>query len=352
MNVLVSNIKELIGTTQQTNQVMTSSIQKMEEAVTRTVGRLADGVNQVVHTLAQDIRHSGEEGAETSRNHLLNLLDESEKRQQRLSEQVRETLDSLHSEFSNGQQKVQDSFLQTTTAIREEQQVAQAQIQTFIQSGMDVLVSNIKELIGSAQQTNQVMTSAIQEMEEAVTRTVGRLTDGVNQVEGAARTFTQTSEGMTRTLQAQKDFQTRVERLATSVEQAATKLEIATTDQSAVQGQMVALTEQLNQIVYGQKDQTALSRELVTRMESVTTNFKVAADEANKFTNGVGQMLGESFKQFNMNLQTTLGKQLGELDDKLASTLGHLEAHMGRFGDQVEGFSDLLDSLEHHVNRK
>ena len=439
VKVLVSNIRELIGSAQQTNQAMTSSIQKMEEAVTRTVGRLtgagqsaqeqmartlmetmtqaqqrqseinqgitltldqvrqtlersqsevqermaaavdnssehfsrmteemqhrqeqnqeigAKGVQsliEAVHTLAQDIRHSGEEGAEASRNHLLKLLDESEIRQQRLSEQVRETLEGLRGALSHGQQEMQNSFRQTTTAIREEQQAAQAQTQTFIQSGMNVLVSNIKELVDSAQQTNQAMISTIQKMEEAVTRTVGRLTDGVNQVEGAAQTFSQTSDGMTRTLQAQKDFQTRVERLATSVEQAAAKLEIATTDQRAVQGQMIELAKQLSQIVDGQKTQTALSQEVVIRMEGVTTHFKAAADEADKFTNGVGQALGESFRQFHTHLQTTLDKQLGELDDKLASTLGHLDAHMGRFGEQVEGFSDLLDSLERQANRK
>jgi len=317
---------------------LVDEMQRRQEQSQETGAQGMQSLVETVRTLAQDIRHSSDEGADASRTHLLKLLDESGERQQRLSDQVRETLDSM-----------QMTFHQTTTAIHTEQQVAQAQTQTFVESGVKV---HMNELLNTAKKTNQAIEALICQIGDAMTRTVERLSNDTNRVEGAAQIFVQASEEMARTLHAQEDFHSRVERLVTVVAQSATNLETAANGQRVVHEQTSALLEQLNQITRNQEAQTVLSQEVIKRMEEATEGFKLAADEADKFANNVGQVLGESFKQFHTHMQTNLNKQLTDLDAKLASTLSHLDGHMGRFGDQVEGFSELLDTLERQSMRK
>jgi DNA repair ATPase RecN len=157
---------------------------------------------------------------------------------------------------------------------------------------------------------------------------------------------------MTRTLEAQKAFHDKVDRLSDGVREAASQLKATSSEQQKGHTQIGALADQLRYVAEQQRNQAEFSRKVVDDMRTTTEKFGQAAQKADELTSGVAQALEDSFTAFSTQLQNTLNKNLNELDQKLASVLSHLEGNIEQVREEIEVLGDLLSEFNRTHSRR
>jgi hypothetical protein len=324
----------------------------------QTIDSLTIAVTRL-EQLTTDISESGRRTTDAMSLQLASTLASMEERQRAMNEQSQALVDTMRSQVAQSQQDattgMQQAIDRMSGAVSEIASSLQASIESASardeQRGRQLAehtmaatssAGNVtKELIRHTAEAISAMRQAVESMRSGTADTVGKMNLGAADMLRAANEMVRVGSTTSAALERAQSLTDQLTSASGALSNSTLLLNRAIEDYKTTRDTLATMVEQLKVTVESAKREASLTADILQRIENSTQSLRDAQLQADKYLEGVSDVLTSAHQQFGDQIISTLDNVNGEFHKHLergtkalAGAIDELEQVLDRVGEE------------------
>ena len=325
----ITGINEL---QQETIQVMTTAVQKLEEMV-------------------KNIQKAGSDGTDSMAEKLNEAMAAAEARQQVMNQKMTEFLEQINKALNESQSETQKKIQDSLNDIAESMKLLIEKLTGIVQVTSEENSKNNKTFTdattGAVENINEQVNSIVQGVNKAVdemrisvntmkditTDSITKMNSGADTLYVAATDFAKAGKGVSDTMDKSADLAERLREASLSISSASTNLNTIVGDYKNSRDTVTQLVGSLNLIIENAKKDASLTSDVIKSIEMSTSKLIEAQKQADTYLDEVSSVIEVSHESFSQGMAKAVGEANRDFHSALSSsvkllreTIGELEA--------------------------
>ena len=325
----ISGINEL---QQQTIDVMTNAVKKLEEMVT-------------------NVQNAGTQGTESMAEKLNEAMVAAEARQEVMNQKMTEFLGHINKTLNDSQSEIQKKIQESLNEIADSMKLLIEKLTGIVQDtskqnndNNEAFKVSTTEAVGNInEQVNTVvegvnkavdeMRIAVNIMKDVTTDSISKMSTGADTLYVAATDFAKAGKGVSDTMSKSTELAEQLKQASASVSSASSSLTNVVSDYKNSRDSVTQLVSSLNSIIENAKKDASLTSDILRSIETSTNKLIEAQKQADSYLDDVSSVIETSHEAFSQGMVKAVGEANRDFHSALSSsvkllreTIGELEA--------------------------
>lgn len=341
--------------TAQIRDLFTGQVEGIRGMQQQTIDSLGLAVGKL-EQLVSDISSRGKETTDAMSAQLASTLVSMEERQRAMNEQTQALVDTMRAQVAKSQEDaaagMQQSIDRMTASVGEIVTALQASIRTASQrddersrqlaehttAATNSASTLTKELIHHTAEAVTSMRQAVDSMRTGTADTVSKMNLGAADMLKAANEMARVGATTGTALDKAQGIVDQLITASGALNNSTVTLNRAIEDYKATRDTLALMVDQLKVTVENAKREATLTADLLHRIESASQSLKEAQLQADKYLNGVSEVLTGAHQQFGAQIINTLNNVNGEFHK-------HVERGTKALAGAIDELDQVLDRV-------
>lgn len=311
-------------------ELMQRSGQEMQQAVS--------ALNALVGRLEESTKRSGDEMAKR----MAAAIENMERRQAAINEQNQVFLEAIRELTANSQSEILEKLQLSISGLMQQTNALIGSLQAMAKDANDdqrkrekesndatrVLIGDISDSAGRAMESVrdciEQMRMTIAVLERTTTTAIDKMNSGAGRLESGAIAFAEAGNGVTKAIELTGTVTGKMTEVSGALTVSSSALRDALGDYRDNRQATTAMVTELRAIVEAAKREAALTREAQDAIQSAARQFGEARQQADRYLDGVSQILGDSHELFAEGLAKALNQANTTFHARLSDAVGLL----------------------------
>ena len=313
----ISGINEL---QQQTIDVMTKAVSKLEEMVT-------------------NVQNAGTQGTDSMAEKLREAMEAADARQQVMNQKMAEFIEQINKELNSSQTEIQKKIQESLNEISDSMKLLIDNLSNIVQVTNEESRNNNQEFKNSttkavddiSEQVNSIilgvdkaiseMRIVVNTMKDVTTESISKMNTGADTLYIAATDFASAGKGVTDTLNKSTDLVEQIKQASNSISSASSNLNSVVNDYKNSRDSVTQLVSSLSLIVENAKKDASLTSEILKSIENSTNKLIEAQKQADFYLDAVSSVIEASHESFSQGMVKAVGEANRDFHTALSSSV-------------------------------
>ena len=193
-------------------------------------------------------------------------------------------------------------------------------------SAVTTIAGSVEAVVKEMAVASTRMQDSVSKIAQVTTSAVDRMNSGADTLNLAARNFAQAGDRVTGAIGQAATVSQRLSELSGAMTGSSTALQEIVRDYRANRDAVSTLVTELRAIVDSAKKEASLTQDVLSRIQSSTDKLIAAQGEADRYLEGVSEVLGTAHQSFADAVTKTLDRANSEFHKKLSSAVALLSS--------------------------
>jgi DNA anti-recombination protein RmuC len=325
---------------------MTDLLKETSEAMRSTAEKFGE--------LATNMDSAGKGAVEAMGERLNHAVTSMEARQQIMNKQMGEFVEQIRSMVSESQSEAGRKLQETLSAVGEQvagvvaelrrQAEAAAESQGSRQERFErstgeaigSLSSQMESLMAQSVETNRSLQDTVAKLSEATNKAISDMNAGAETLFVASSDFAKAGQGVSDTMRASSEAVGLIRDASGTLSAASGATKDVLADYSRTRDSFVAMVAELKSIMDNAKRETAMTSEIISKMEAAAAQLGTAQRQSEDYLKGVNEVLVKVHESFSENVERTLREGNRQFQKELRDAVNLVSGAVKDLGDTLD----------------
>lgn len=313
----ISGINEL---QQQTIDVMTKAVSKLEEMVT-------------------NVQNAGTQGTDSMAEKLREAMEAAEARQQVMNQKMAEFIEQINKEINSSQTEIQKKIQESLNEISDSMKLLIDNLSNIVQvtnkenrnnnqefkntttKAVDDISEQVNSIVLGVDKAISEMRIVVNTMKDVTTDSIAKMNTGADTLYIAATDFASAGKGVTDTLNKSTDLVEQIKQASNSISSASSNLNSVVNDYKNSRDSVTQLVSSLSLIIENAKKDASLTSEILKSIENSTNKLIEAQKQADFYLDAVSSVIEASHESFSQGMVKAVGEANRDFHTALSSSV-------------------------------